>query len=326
MRLRSIGSSVFLIVGLLLSFVSIPAHAASSLTSPVTIILPLAAGGPNDIEARMYAGHLNTLTGHQFLVDYKLGAGGTIAAGYVAKSAPDGRTLLLSGGSFSASPALYRDLSFDIIKDFSHIALMSIKHMVLVASSEFSPATFEQYVAYNKASPGKANFGTTGAGGSVHLAGAWLHGLLNSKVTFVHYKGAALGTTDLAAGRVQLSAITLQQALPLIKTGKIRALALMGPRRSDLLPGIPTVNEQVPGFNYESWVGFSAAANTPEAIVKQLNDGFAKVARLAEVRKALEAQGGAAIGGTPNELRQLIQDESSRWRKVAQENGIRLEE
>ena len=326
MRLRSIGSSIFLIVGLLLSFVSIPAHAASSLTSPVTIILPLAAGGPNDIEARMYAGHLNTLTGQQFLVDYKLGAGGTIAAGYVAKSVPDGRTLLLSGGSFSASPALYRDLSFDIIKDFSHIALMSIKHMVLAASSEFSPATFEQYVAYNKANPGKANFGTTGAGGSVHLAGAWLHGLLNSKVTFVHYKGAALGTTDLAAGRVQLSAITLQQALPLIKTGKIRALALMGPRRSDLLPGIPTVNEQVPGFNYESWVGFSAAANTPDAIVKQLNDGFAKVARLAEVRKALEAQGGAAIGGTPNELRQLIQDESSRWRKVAQENGIRLEE
>lgn len=305
-----------------------PAQAADALgTKPVTIIIPLAAGGPNDVEARIYAARLTALfNGQQFLIDYKPGASGTIGAAWVARAAPDGHTLFLTGGSFSALPALFKELAFDPQRDFAHVALMSIKHFVLVVHPSFPVTSLAEYVSWTRANPEKANFATTGAGGSVHLGGAWLHNLINTRVTFVHYKGTAPAATDLTGGRVQIGAFGLQPALPLIKAGKLRALALMGSRRSDLVAGLPTIGESVPGYSFESYIGFSAPGGTPEPVVRQLNEAMVKTIRTPEVVRALEAQGSVPVGSSPAEFAKMLQNETARWRKVVQDNAISLVE
>ena len=170
------------------------------------------------------------------------------------------------------------------------------------------------------------NISTTGSGGSTHLGGVWLHNMINTRATFVHYKGAGPAVIDLVAGRVQVTPLALQTAIPLIKSGKLRALAMMGSRRMDTLAGVPYIGEFVPGYSFESYIGISGPAGISEGVVKQLNDAFAKVVRMPEVVKALDAQGSTPVGGTPAEFRQLIQAESDRWRKVVRENGITLEE
>ncbi len=313
-------------VTLLLPF-SLPAGAADALSPrPVTIVIPLAPGGPNDVETRLYTARLNGVLPQQFLIDYKPGASGTISAAFIARSAPDGHTLQLTGGSFGAFPALYKDLSFDTIRDFTHISLMSLKHFVFVVHPSLPARTFPEYVAYTRANPEKVNISTTGSGGSTHLGGVWLHNMINTRATFVHYKGAGPAVIDLVAGRVQVTPLALQTAIPLIKSGKLRALAMMGSRRMDTLAGVPYIGEFVPGYSFESYIGISGPAGISEGVVKQLNDAFAKVVRMPEVVKALDAQGSTPVGGTPAEFRQLIQAESDRWRKVVRENGITLEE
>lgn len=313
-------------VTLLLPF-SLPAGAADALSPrPVTIVIPLAPGGPNDVETRLYTARLNGVLSQQFLIDYKPGASGTISAAFIARSAPDGHTLQLTGGSFGAFPALYKDLSFDTIRDFTHISLMSLKHFVFVVHPSLPARTFPEYVAYTRANPEKVNISTTGSGGSTHLGGVWLHNMINTRATFVHYKGAGPAVIDLVAGRVQVTPLALQTAIPLIKSGKLRALAMMGSRRMDTLAGVPYIGEFVPGYSFESYIGISGPAGISEGVVKQLNDAFAKVVRMPEVVKALDAQGSTPVGGTPAEFRQLIQAESDRWRKVVRENGITLEE
>ncbi len=327
-RAASLLAATLVIAISALAMLSPAAQAADALgAKPVTIIIPLAAGGPNDIEARIYTARLTNLMGGQsFLIDYKPGASGTIGAAYVARSAPDGHTLFLTGGSFSAFPALYKDLPFDTVRDFAHVALMSIKHFVLVVHPSFPVNSLAEYVAWTRANPDKANFATTGAGGSVHLGGAWLHNLINTKVTFIHYKGTAPATTDLTGGRVQVGAFGLQPALPLIRSGKLRALALMGSRRSDLVAGLPTLGEGVPGYAFESYIGFSAPGGTPDAVVKQLNEALVRTVKTPEVVRALEAQGSVPVGSSPAEFAKMLQNEAARWRKVVHDNAISLAE
>jgi len=306
---------------------ALPAHAADTLAQrPITLIIPLAAGGPNDVEARMYTARMPGVLSQQFLIDYKPGASGTISAAFIARSAPDGHTLQLTGGSFGAFPALYKDLSFDTIKDFSHISLMSLKHFVFVVHPSLPAKTFQEYIAYTKANPEKVNLSTTGSGGSTHLGGVWLHNMLNTKATFVHYKGAGPASIDLVAGRVQATPLALQTSLPLIKSGKVRALAVMGRQRAKPLPDLPAIAEFVPGYAFESYIGISGPAGIPDGVVKQLSDAFGKVARMPDVVKLLEAQGSVPVGSTPAEFRQLIQTESDRWKKVVRENNISLDD
>ncbi len=314
------------LAGLLSALAPLPAGAAELAQKPVTIIIPLAAGGPNDMEARLYTPRLPAILGPQFLIDYKPGASGTISAAYIARAVPDGHTLQLTGGSFSAFPALYKDLPFDTMKDFTHISLVSLKHFVLVVNPALPVQNMAEYIAYTRANPEKVNMSTTGNGGSTHLGGAWLHNMINTRATFVHYKGAGPAAIDLVAGRVNATPLALQTSLQLIKTGKVRALAMMGSRRADPLPGLPTIGESVPGYAFESYIGISGPAGVPEGVVRQLSEGFAKVVRMPEVVKALEAQGSVPVGSTPAEFTKLLQTESERWRKVVRENNIKLED
>lgn len=302
--------------------------AADSFPSkPVTLVVPYAPGGPAGTETHIYAGKMSSVMGQQFIVDFKPGAGTVIGSAYVAKAAPDGYNLLVVTGSLTVFPALFKDLTFDTIKDFAPVSLMSQRTSVLLVSPTFPAKTFAEYIAHVKANPGKLNFGTAGAGSITHLAGAWLDGATRTKVTFVHYKGTGPIYPDLFAGRVDATAAGLLDALPHIKAGKVRALAVMGEDQSSLLPGVRTISEQgIPGYNYISWLGFSATGGTPTAIVNKLSEAFAKVAKSPDVAGPLEAQGGKMIGSTPAQLSRLIVTEVERWQKVVQENSIKLEQ
>lgn len=296
-------------------------------SKPVMVIVPYATGGPVDREGRLYSAKLSKLMGQQFVVDSKPGAGTTIGTAYVARAKPDGYTLLVVAASFTTFPAVYKELPFDTMKDFAPVSLVSKRAIVLVAHPAFPAKTFPEYVAYARANPGKINFGTSGAGGVSHLGGAWLHGATNTKVTFVHYKGTGALMPDLLAGRLDVTPAAFLVSLSMIKSGKLRALALMNKERSDLLPGVPTIAEQgIPGYDYASWTGFIAPAATPAAIVNKLSEALAKVAKDPDVVAMLAGDGGMPVGGTPAQFRQFLVAETDRWRKVARDGGIKLEQ
>ncbi len=318
-------SCVFLLLAASAGVVS--AQVADYPSRPVTVIVPTAPGGPVDFEARLHTGKLSGFLGQPFVLDYKAGAGTTLAAGFVAKAKPDGYTLSVFGGSFTIFPALYKNLAFDTLKDIVPISLMSKRTTVLLAHPAFRPTTFSQYLEYAKANPGKINYGTLEPGSGSHLAGAWLHSASNTKATFVPYKGAGPAMTDLVAGRIDVMSTALITAMPLVKAGKVRILAIMNQERSTVLPALATISEQgVPGYNYSAWFGFGAPAGIPAALVDKLHQGLVKVAKSQDVIATLEADGGIVLGSTPAEFRNLIASETALWKKIVQDNGIKLEE
>lgn len=294
---------------------------------PVTVIAAIAPGGPVDAEGRLYMPKMQSLMGQPFIMDFKPGATGTVGAAYVAKAAPDGYTLLMVTSGFTVFPMVYKNLGFDTMKSFEHLSLMSKKPTVLVANPAFAAKDASAYIAYAKANPGKVSFGITGMGSSNHLVGAWIHSATGTTVTFVPYKGLGPMLPDLMAGRVDITSAILSGVLPLIKAGKLRALAMTSDRRSTYLPDVPTVSESgIPGYDYNYWIGFSAPAGTPAAIVDKLSDTFAKVAQLPDVSEVLRAAGAMPVGSTPAQFRKLLLDETAVWQKLVKESGIRFSE
>ena len=186
---------------------------------------------------------------------------------------------------------------------------------------------FAEYIAYAKAHPEGINFGTSGGGGILHIVGAWLHSATNTKVTFVHYKGSAPAYVDLLAGRLQASPTIMFIGIPLVKSGKVVAIANMGGERSKYMPDLRTIAEQgYPDFDYTSWSGYLAPARTPAAIVERLSAEFARAVKVPELVKRMDAEGAEMVGNTPVQFSRTVAIETVRWRKVVQENGIKLEE
>lgn len=293
---------------------------------PVLVVAPIAGGGPLDTETRVHARKMSEFMGQQFVVENKPGAGGIVGGGFVAKAAADGYTILSISTAFTVYPSFY-NLPFDLIKDFSPISQVSKRTTVLVANPSFPVQTFAEYVAYAKSNPGKVNFGTTGAGSATHLAGAWMHSATNTRVTFVHYKGTGPLMPDILAGRISVTPAGLLVALPLIKSGKLRVLAIMNDRRAAALPNVPTIAEQgITDYDYANWLGFIAPAGTPASIINKLSDSFAKVAKSPDIAATLESDGGIMVGNTPSQFRQILVQDMARWRKLIQESGIKLED
>jgi len=301
------------------------AQAQNYPVKPVTIVVPFGPGASSDIETRLYAHHLTQAFGQSFVVDYKPGAGGSAGAAFVAKAAPDGYTMLATSGSLTATAAMNPDLPFDPIKDFSPLSLMSQRTTVLAVHPGVPIANVKEYIAYSRANPEKLRMGTPGVGSSPHLNGAWLHGLMNSKVTFVHYKSTSLNLTDLLAGRTEVFLGTGLSALPHLKSGKLKLLAVANSRRSNMLPGVLTIAEQgVAGYDYSSMFGIITTGGVPAPIVDRLGAELGKIATIPEVIKRIEADGGFMVGSTPAQFRQTIASEVARYRKIVQEGGIKL--
>ena len=301
--------------------------AADFPSRPVTLVLPYPPGGASDPEIRLYAQKLTENTGAQFLVENRPGAGTTIGMAYVMKAAPNGHTLLALNSTISVIPLIYKDFAYDTARSLVPIVQMSARASLLLVNASLPVQNVREFVAHARANPGKLNYGTSGVGGITHLVAEWFKEASGSDITVVQYKGTGPMTADMLAGRVHIGMGSVLPSKPYIASGKLRMLAASGAERIKILPELPTIVEQgVPGFDFTQWSGFAATGATPAAIVTKLNTEMVRVARDPVIAKKLEDDGYNMVGGTPDQLRRHIVAETTRWRKVVETTGIKLEE
>ena len=292
---------------------------------PVTLIVPTAPGSVSENEGRIHMARLAENLHQSFIMDFKAGAAGIIGLTYVARSAPDGYTLLLTSASFSTLPLRDVNLTFDGINAFTPVSLIS-KRWGVMAVHPSMPGNPAEFVAYAKANPGKINYGTSGVGSLQHLTGAWMASVTGIDMTFIHYKGSNPAQLDLVAGRIQITPITLTSVAQYLKTGKMKALGLANLTRNPAMPDMPALTEAGwKDFEYSSWLGVLAPVKTPANVVRLLSSELTKVVKSPDVVKRLEAQT-QLIGSTPEEFGRHINTETERWRKLMKETGIKLAE
>jgi tripartite-type tricarboxylate transporter receptor subunit TctC len=314
------------VTGLLMCCMS-AAMAQSWPTRQVTLVYSLTPGSAADVEVRRYTKVLQDNLGQSFIVDFRPGASGIIATSYVVKAKPDGYTYLLSPSTLAMLAAANKPLPYDTLKDLAPVSLLTKRGMLLVASPKFGPGSFNDYVAFARANPGKVNWATAAQGGATHLSGAWLHNATRTEATFVHYKGAAAYTSELMAGRVDVGLLGLSSARRLIETGKLKLVVIATGQRLKAFPSIPTVAESgIPGFEYPSWLGVLAPAGTPPAILNRFSAEAKRAVHASENAEALEADAITPIGSTPDEFARVIVEDIARTRKIASDNNISLSE
>ena len=322
----------FLILpALLMSGAALAQGVASFPSKPVTLVSPYPPGNTSDAELRIYQENLAEVWKQGLLIDYKPGAGGIIANNFVTRAAPDGHTLVYTAATISMLPAFREDLPYDTFRDLAPVIQTTMKIFVLAVRPDFPAKTYEEYIAYAKANPGKVTWSTVGAGGALHMTGEWLASGTGAWLNFIHYKGGAQAEVDLISGRIDSSPKGIVTALPQMKAGKIRILAILTGSRTAVLPGMRTVAERspaeygIPGFSYPGWVGVLAPGGTPPAIVDKLNADFAKAINSPKAVKSFEALDSVVTGGSPEAFRKLLVTEVEHWRKLVKENNIRIE-
>jgi tripartite-type tricarboxylate transporter receptor subunit TctC len=292
---------------------------------PIRLVVPLPAGGGNDLLARIVAPKLSERLGTPVVVDNRAGAGGTIGSDLVAKATPDGYTILMGYiGSHGTNPAVSK-LPYDAVKDFAPIALIAQSQNVIVAHPSLGVHTLGELITAAKAKPGALDFATAGAGTATHLAGEMLKLMAGIDMIAIPYKGAAPAIAETAAGQVKLMIPSLLTGAPFIQSGKLVALAVTGAQRSPLLPDVPTVAERVPGFDVVQWYGLLAPAGTPPEIVARLNRETVAVMNLPEINSALAQQGAEVRTSTPDAFGAYIAAEIAKWTKLVQQTGIKIE-
>ena len=294
---------------------------------PITLIVPYAAGGGNDVMARIVAERMSRSLGQQVVIENKGGAGGSIATRQVAKAAPDGYTLGLGGtGTHAINPTLYPNVGYDPRKDFAPVGLIASSALVVLVNTSVPAKTIPELIALAKRDPGKLNYASAGVGSGIHLGAELFAAMAGVQLTHIPYKGSSPALTDLIGGHVAIYFSSLPPAIALIREGKVRALAVTGPARSALLPDLPTVAEAaLPGYESVLHYGIVAPAGTPRPIVEKLN--AAMQAALAEpaVRERIIADGAEPLPGTPEDYAADIDREETKWSKVVKVSGAKVE-
>jgi tripartite-type tricarboxylate transporter receptor subunit TctC len=303
------------------------AQAPAYPSHPVRIVVPFPAGGTTDILARAVAQRFSEALGQPFIVDNRPGAGGNIGAELVARSAPDGYTLVMGTvGTHAINPSLYAKMPYDHVKDFVPVFLVAGVPNVLEVNPDVPVHTVAELVAYAKANPGKLNFASSGSGTSIHLSGELFKTMSGVTMQHVPYKGSAPALQDLLGGQVQLMFDNLPSSMALIKSGKLRPIAVTSAHRSAALPDLPTIAESgYPGFEASSWFGLLAPAGTPAAVVARLNAEGNKWLASPEAKEKLAAQGAIAAGGSPEDFARHVTAETTKWAKVVKESGAKVE-
>jgi tripartite-type tricarboxylate transporter receptor subunit TctC len=316
-----------LIAGVLLAACAAAASAQSFPSKPIRIVVPFPPGGTTDVLARAAAQKLSDTLGQPAVVDNRPGAGGNIGAELVAKSPPDGYTLLMGTvGTHAINPALYPKMPYDHIRDFAPVILVAGVPNVLVINPSLPVNSVQELVAYARANPGKLNFASSGSGTSIHLSGELFKTAAGLSMTHVPYKGSAPALMDLIGGQVQLMFDNLPSALPQIKAGKLKALAVTSRERAPALPNVPTIAESgFPGFEASSWFGLLAPAGTPQPVIATINGEVAKWLASPDAKEKLLAQGANAAGGTPEDFAKHIAAETAKWQKVVKESGAKVD-
>ena len=292
----------------------------------IKFIVVYPPGGASDVTARLLAAKLTESLGQSVVVENKPGANGIIATEFVAKSAPDGYTLLMANlGPNALNPVVYKKLPYDAIKDFTGVTLTTIVPQVILVNPNLPVKSVPELIAYTKANPGKVSFGSAGQGASNHLSGELLNALTGIKMQHVPYKGDAPSLADLISGQIQVALPTTVAGLPMVTSGKLRAIAVTGTKRLENMPALPTVAETLPGFEAVSWGGVMVPAGTPKPIVARLNAEINKILQMPDVAAKLKGLGAIIVGSTPEQFDQYVKDEIIKWGKVARDNNIALD-
>ncbi len=303
-------------------------------TKPVKIIVPFAPGGTTDILARAMAPELSKAFGQQFIVENRAGAGGNVGAELVAKSAPDGYTLLMATvGTHGINKALYDKLPYDPVKDFVPVTLVAGVPNVMVVNTDKARAnninTVADFIAYAKRNPGRLNMASSGNGTSIHLSGELFKTMTGTFMTHIPYRGSGPALLDLVGGTMDVMFDNLPSSLPQIKAGKLKALAVTSTQRSGALPDVPTVEQAggaaLKGYDASSWFGLVAPAGTPADVVNRIQQEAAKSLGTPAIKEKLLAQGAIPGGNTPQEFAKMIDAEITKWAKVVKASGARVD-
>src|SRR5918999_2022972 len=293
---------------------------------PIRFILPFPPGGGTDILGRLIAERLSANLGQPVVTENRGGAGGNVGAEAAARSASDGYTIVLVAPSLAISPSLYSKLNYDPVKDFAPISLVATVPNVMITQASLPVQSLQDFIAFARSKPGALNFGSGGAGTSNHLAGELFNIVTGVKLVHVPYKGVNLAMQDVLAGNVHLVFIGIPAAAPHIKAGKLRALAIVAPQRSQALPEVPTVAEAgLRDFEVTTWYGVLAPAGTPRPIVTRLNSELVKVMHSPELKERLAATGTEPLTSTPDEFAAYIKREIAKWGEVVRKAGVKAD-
>jgi tripartite-type tricarboxylate transporter receptor subunit TctC len=289
---------------------------------PVRIVVPAAPGGGTDIMARLLSPRLTALLGQSVIVDNRAGAATNIGTEYVARSAPDGHTVLIATTPHAINPTLFGKLAFDSIKDFTMISQLALTQTVLVVHPALPVKNVKELIALAKARPGQLTAGTS-AGNSQFLAVEMLKSMAGIDVLNIPYKGAGAALNDTIAGHVQFQVNTLLATMPFIQSGRLRVIAVCGAKRATSLPEVPTVAETVKGFESSGWYALMGPAGIPREVTLKLHDAFSKALHTPEITKRLADQGVEVVAGTPDELTRLMPREIAKWAAVVKASGAK---
>ncbi|OOG52216.1 tripartite tricarboxylate transporter substrate binding protein [Polaromonas sp. C04] len=292
---------------------------------PIHLIVPFSPGGGTDSIARSVGVGMSQALGQSVIIDNKPGAGTIIGDDYVAKSQPDGYTLVVATFAHAVNPSLMPRLPFDTDKAFAPVILLARGPNLLVVRADSPYKSVKDVLAADRAKPGELTFASQGNGTSAHLAGEMFDNLAKVKMAHIPYKGAGPAMTDLLGGRVDMMFATAAAARPFVTSGKLRVLAVTSPQRSAAMKDVPTVAETVPGYSVESWYGLFAAAGTPAGVIEKLNAAAKKGTERPEFRKQMELEGLTVSAGSPAELDTFVRAEEVRWGKVVKENKLKID-
>lgn len=315
-----------LIAFLISALAAVPAAAQGYPSRPVRVIVPFAAGGPADIYARFLGQRLQTALGQPFVIEDRPGGGSVIGTDAVAKSDPDGYTLLMMSNTHTVNESLISNKPFQLLRDFVPVAPVNYSDLVLVVHPSVQVNTLKDLIALAKAKPHDLNYASSGPGTPYHMAGELFKAMAGLDIVHVPYKGSSGARTDVLGGQVQMMFDAITTMAPNVRAGKLKALGTTGKTRSPVLPDVPTVSEAgVPAYEAVIWLGIMAPAGTPKAIVERLNAEIRKIVNSAEVKEAWDKQGAAPLSMSTDEFGQYLREDIAKWAKVVKLSGAKVD-
>jgi tripartite-type tricarboxylate transporter receptor subunit TctC len=292
---------------------------------PVRVIVPVAAGGANDVTARLIGQWLSEHLGQQFVIENRPGAATNVGTEAVVRATADGYTLLIAGSNAAINATLFPHLGFNFIRDTAPIGSIVRVPQLMQVTPSLPVKSVPEFIAYAKANPGKVAMGSGGNGSPAHVVGEYFKQMTGTELIHVPYRGAAPAVADLISGQIHVAFTELATSLGHIKSGKLRALAVTTATRADVLPDVPTLNEFIPGFEASQWIGLVAPKGTPSPIVEKLNGAINAALADPKVKARFADLGGVVLPGTPGEFGKLIRDETDKWGKVIHAANIKVE-